>query len=197
MLLFWLYCCVVFFCLFFFNVLGSHFCIVSVFICARRASSPAMSKPRRTMRRNSTGSGCGVAALLYPLLGACLWASVLGYKPVVIIHGLFDSSGDFKNLLRFINQVSDCSGSDWIFYFLCLCLVICINNRSYYRCFFYWPGCKQSGPLSLCNHVSPQQQSVEIGCKNSLLKGTRINGSACYYVFWFVAAMSFIIWGQV
>lgn len=47
-----------------------------------------------------------VFALLYPLLGACLWASVFGYKPVIIVHGLFDSSEDFKNLKRFINQVS-------------------------------------------------------------------------------------------
>ncbi|CAF93932.1 unnamed protein product, partial [Tetraodon nigroviridis] len=45
-----------------------------------------------------------VFTLLYPLLGACLWASVFGYKPVIIVHGLFDSSEDFKNLKRFINQ---------------------------------------------------------------------------------------------
>lgn len=47
-----------------------------------------------------------VSALLFPLLAACLWASVVGYKPVIIVHGLFDSSEDFKNLKRFINQVS-------------------------------------------------------------------------------------------
>ncbi|MBN3308268.1 PPT2A thioesterase, partial [Amia calva] len=41
---------------------------------------------------------------LWPLLGACLWAAALGYKPVVIVHGLFDSSSDFQNLLAFINQ---------------------------------------------------------------------------------------------
>ncbi|KAM3857883.1 lysosomal thioesterase PPT2 [Diretmus argenteus] len=45
----------------------------------------------------------GAAGLLCPLLGACLWAAVVGYRPVVIVHGLFDSSGDFVNLLRFIN----------------------------------------------------------------------------------------------
>lgn len=73
-----------------------------------------MSNPRRRMRRSSTGSSYRVVGLLYPLLGACLWASVVGYKPVVIIHGLFDSSGDFKNLLRFINQVSDCGDGEWI-----------------------------------------------------------------------------------
>lgn len=47
-----------------------------------------------------------VFALLYPLLGAWLWASVAGYKPVIIVHGLFDSSEDFKHLKLFINQVS-------------------------------------------------------------------------------------------
>lgn len=88
------------------------------------------------MRRSSTGgsSCCGVAALLYPLLGACLWASVLGYKPVVIIHGLFDSSGDFKNLLRFINQVSDRGGGEWIcfslFMFLLCALIIVITTAA-------------------------------------------------------------------
>ncbi|KAM6899913.1 lysosomal thioesterase PPT2 [Xenentodon cancila] len=51
-----------------------------------------------------TGGSSGAAALLCPLLGACLWAAVAGYKPVIIVHGLFDSSGDFKNLQRFINE---------------------------------------------------------------------------------------------
>lgn len=51
--------------------------------------------------------------MLYPLLGACLWASVLGYKPVIIVHGLFDSSEDFKNLKRFINQVSCIDNVKW------------------------------------------------------------------------------------
>eukprot|EP00064_Thunnus_orientalis_P008449 superscaffoldBa00001002_g8472 len=55
-----------------------------------------------TSRRR--GSSSGAVRLLYPLLGACLWAAVVGYKPVIIVHGLFDSSGDFKNLLRFINE---------------------------------------------------------------------------------------------
>lgn len=56
--------------------------------------------------KGSSSSSSGVTGLLYPLLVACLWAEVVGYKPVVIVHGLFDSSVDFKNLLRFINQVS-------------------------------------------------------------------------------------------
>ncbi|XP_077363974.1 lysosomal thioesterase PPT2 [Festucalex cinctus] len=43
------------------------------------------------------------ASFLWPLLGACLWAAAVAYKPVIIVHGLFDSSGDFKNLQRFIN----------------------------------------------------------------------------------------------
>ncbi|XP_061520320.1 lysosomal thioesterase PPT2 isoform X2 [Phycodurus eques] len=46
----------------------------------------------------------GAASLLWPLLGACLWAAAVAYKPVIIVHGLFDSSGDFKNLQRFINE---------------------------------------------------------------------------------------------
>ncbi|TDH03948.1 hypothetical protein EPR50_G00147230 [Perca flavescens] len=51
-------------------------------------------------RRRSSGT----AGLLYPLLGACLWAAVVGYKPVIIVHGLFDSSGEFIHLQRFINE---------------------------------------------------------------------------------------------
>lgn len=62
-----------------------------------------MNSSRRGRR---SGGGSGVTGLLYPLLGACLWAAALGYRPVIIVHGLFDSSGDFKNLQRFINEVS-------------------------------------------------------------------------------------------
>jgi len=62
-------------------------------------SLPALSS--RRVRRIS-----GAAGLFYPLLGACLWAAAVGYKPVIIVHGLFDSSGDFKDLQRFINEVS-------------------------------------------------------------------------------------------
>ncbi|KAK5883499.1 hypothetical protein CesoFtcFv8_019824 [Champsocephalus esox] len=60
-------------------------------------SLPALSS--RRVRRIS-----GAAGLLYPLLGAYLWAAAVGYKPVIIVHGLFDSSGDFKDLKRFINE---------------------------------------------------------------------------------------------
>ena len=63
-----------------------------------------MSSPTRRSR----GRGSGAAGLLWPLLAASLWAAGVGYKPVVIVHGLFDSSGDFRNLLRFINQVGLC-----------------------------------------------------------------------------------------
>lgn len=59
-----------------------------------------------TTSRSSRRSSSGAASLLCPLLGACLWAAVVAYKPVVIVHGLFDSSGDFINLQRFINEVS-------------------------------------------------------------------------------------------
>lgn len=71
-----------------------------VFIFTRaimRGSSSAAASGRRRS---------GAAGLLCPLLGACLWAAVVAHRPVIIVHGLFDSSGDFKNLLRFINQVS-------------------------------------------------------------------------------------------
>ncbi|XP_018542701.1 lysosomal thioesterase PPT2 isoform X2 [Lates calcarifer] len=62
-----------------------------------KGSHSAMSS--RSRRRSG-----GAVGLLYTLLGACLWAAVVGYKPVIIVHGLFDSSGDFKNLQRFINE---------------------------------------------------------------------------------------------
>lgn len=105
----------------------------------RSSSNPAMPASRRT----GTGTGSSwVAALLYPLLGACLWASAVGYKPVVIIHGLFDSSGDFKNLLRFINQVSG---------FL------------FPAAFTFGASCQQTGPCTLCKLLfscSPQQNGV-------------------------------------
>lgn len=77
----------------------------------------AVSRPRR--RRWSSGA----AGLLYPLLGACLWAAVVGYKPVIIVHGLFDSSADFKNLLGFINEVS---GRDKEELFSVVVLLICM-----------------------------------------------------------------------
>lgn len=84
-----------------------------------KGSRSAMSSPRRR-RRSSSSSSSGVAGLLYPLLGACLWATVVGYKPVIIVHGLFDSSGDFKNLQRFINQVSGRSKEE-LAQFGCFC----------------------------------------------------------------------------
>ncbi|KAM9384484.1 lysosomal thioesterase PPT2 [Pholidichthys leucotaenia] len=57
--------------------------------------------PCMRMRRSS---GSGAAGLLCALVGACLLAAVVGYKPVIIVHGLFDSPGDFKHLQQFINQ---------------------------------------------------------------------------------------------
>lgn len=65
--------------------------------------------------RRSGGGSSGAASLLWPLLGACLWAAVFAYRPVVIVHGLFDSSGDFKNLQRFINEVSGRTHQMWSF----------------------------------------------------------------------------------
>lgn len=59
-------------------------------------AAPVVSRRRKS----------GATTLLWPLLGASFVAAVIGYKPVVIVHGLFDSSGEFVTLLRFINQVS-------------------------------------------------------------------------------------------
>uniref|UniRef100_A0A8B9H9R6 palmitoyl-CoA hydrolase n=1 Tax=Astyanax mexicanus TaxID=7994 RepID=A0A8B9H9R6_ASTMX len=43
--------------------------------------------------------------LLVCLLASCLLAAVvLSHRPVIIVHGLFDSSSDFITLSRFINQ---------------------------------------------------------------------------------------------
>lgn len=82
-----------------------------------KGSNSAVSSPRRR-------GGSGAAGLLYPLLAACLWAAVVAYKPVIIVHGLFDSSGDFINLQRFINEVSGqkTEGPDqclWLFFLRC------------------------------------------------------------------------------
>ncbi|XP_061111315.1 LOW QUALITY PROTEIN: lysosomal thioesterase PPT2 [Conger conger] len=46
----------------------------------------------------------GAVRVLWPLLLACLAAQVIGYKPVIVVHGLFDGSSDFVNLLRFLSQ---------------------------------------------------------------------------------------------
>ncbi|XP_057210787.1 lysosomal thioesterase PPT2 [Triplophysa rosa] len=37
------------------------------------------------------------------LLAVCVLCVCLAYKPVIIVHGLFDSSSDFNILIRFIN----------------------------------------------------------------------------------------------
>ncbi|KAF6735333.1 Lysosomal thioesterase PPT2-A [Oryzias melastigma] len=58
--------------------------------------------PRRGGRwKRSTGA---LARLFLPLLGACFWAAGAAYKPVIIVHGLFDSSQNLLNLQRFINE---------------------------------------------------------------------------------------------
>lgn len=57
----------------------------------------------------------GAVRALWPLLFACLAATVIGYKPVIVVHGLFDGSSDFVNLLRFINEVRGGRG--------CLCVL--------------------------------------------------------------------------
>lgn len=68
------------------------------------------------MPGSCSSSGVAAAArMLWPLVGACMAVAVLGYKPVIVVHGLFDSSSDFENLLRFINLVSRNMGSYWNF----------------------------------------------------------------------------------
>lgn len=54
----------------------------------------------------SSGFTCCWLLLLSLFLLKCS-VCVLGYKPVIIIHGLFDTSADFINLKRFINQVKN------------------------------------------------------------------------------------------
>ncbi|XP_076862156.1 lysosomal thioesterase PPT2 [Brachyhypopomus gauderio] len=61
------------------------------------------------MRRRCCASSpfqrtCGQTRLLWTLLGSCLLSAVFAYKPVIVVHGLFDSSADFADLNRFINQ---------------------------------------------------------------------------------------------
>lgn len=56
--------------------------------------------------KNAASSGftcCWLLLLSLSLLKCSV--CVLGCKPVIIIHGLFDTSADFINLKRFINQV--------------------------------------------------------------------------------------------
>ncbi|XP_043090046.1 lysosomal thioesterase PPT2 [Puntigrus tetrazona] len=43
------------------------------------------------------------SACVWSLLAVCVLCVCVAYKPVIIIHGLFDSSADFINLHRFIN----------------------------------------------------------------------------------------------
>ncbi|KAG7469624.1 hypothetical protein MATL_G00130790 [Megalops atlanticus] len=46
----------------------------------------------------------GSAKLLSTFLGVCFAVAVVGYKPVIIVHGLFDGSKEFTYLVRLINQ---------------------------------------------------------------------------------------------
>lgn len=42
---------------------------------------------------------------VFPLLAVCVLCVCLAYKPVIIVHGLFDSSSNFNALISFINAV--------------------------------------------------------------------------------------------
>ncbi|XP_060771376.1 lysosomal thioesterase PPT2 [Neoarius graeffei] len=55
------------------------------------------------MKRLGLREQCAHSSVPWLLLLFSL-CSVLGYKPVIVIHGLFDTSADFINLKRFINQ---------------------------------------------------------------------------------------------
>lgn len=141
----------------------------------------AMSSPRRTMRSSSSSSG--VTGLLYPLLVACLWAAVVGYKPVIIIHGLFDSSGDFKNLLRFINQVSDPADRPRLAF---------LGGINSYCC-FCWPHIVNSAGLTACvTTVSAWRRTsaLEHGVKNQAQPVRMLVSKHCVRIwrFWIVFA---------
>uniref|UniRef100_A0A8C1YL40 Uncharacterized protein n=1 Tax=Cyprinus carpio TaxID=7962 RepID=A0A8C1YL40_CYPCA len=68
--------------------------------------------------------------------GACVWSLVavcvlcvcVAYKPVIIIHGLFDTSADFINLHRFINLVKH--SSDYIV--MCFLSLLCVTKSIKY-----------------------------------------------------------------
>ncbi|XP_029769904.1 lysosomal thioesterase PPT2, partial [Terrapene carolina triunguis] len=68
-----------------------------------RRDPPALRWDSRTMGRPQRNWGVLAPLCLLLLLLLTLGAS---YKPVVVVHGLFDSPSVFSQLLRFINQVS-------------------------------------------------------------------------------------------
>jgi len=43
---------------------------------------------------------------VWSLVAVCVLCVCVAYKPVIIVHGLFDTSADFINLHRFINLVN-------------------------------------------------------------------------------------------
>lgn len=57
------------------------------------------------------------ALLLLPFLPLLMPAAPAAhrgsYKPVIVVHGLFDSSYSFRHLLDYINEV--CGGTRWIY----------------------------------------------------------------------------------
>ncbi|XP_004073825.1 lysosomal thioesterase PPT2 [Oryzias latipes] len=57
--------------------------------------------PRGGRWKRSSGV---LAGLFMPLLCACFWAGGSAYKPVIIVHGLFDSPKNLLNLQRFISE---------------------------------------------------------------------------------------------
>ncbi|KAB5565322.1 hypothetical protein PHYPO_G00239980 [Pangasianodon hypophthalmus] len=57
------------------------------------------------MKRLAFRGKCAHSSVLVCCLLLCsVCVCVLGYKPVIVIHGLFDTSADFINLKRYINQ---------------------------------------------------------------------------------------------
>ncbi|MCJ8735566.1 hypothetical protein PDJAM_G00248710 [Pangasius djambal] len=57
------------------------------------------------MKRLGFRGKCAQSSVLVCwLLLSSVCVCVLGYKPVIVIHGLFDTSADFINLQRYINQ---------------------------------------------------------------------------------------------
>ncbi|MFT7805304.1 lysosomal thioesterase PPT2-A-like [Arapaima gigas] len=87
----------------------SHFLFCSVLGRILQRTSDITVAPGWTRTGLGSGPFTGMEGsrrrTVWPLLGACLLSAVaLGYKPVIVVHGLFDSSATFAKLSRFVTQ---------------------------------------------------------------------------------------------
>uniref|UniRef100_A0A452HYS8 Palmitoyl-protein thioesterase 2 n=1 Tax=Gopherus agassizii TaxID=38772 RepID=A0A452HYS8_9SAUR len=81
------------------------------------------------MRGRPQGNWGALAPLCLLLFLFFLLTLGTSYKPVVVVHGLFDSPSEFSHLLLFINQVSpdawtnpNSSSSSSIHGWVCVCV---------------------------------------------------------------------------